>query len=232
MWIHFERSVPRADYLTLITAAGARQTLSAEHYTFAVPSGCGPASSLLAGTRALTAADVRVGHGMWVLTDAASALVCSDVVKIEASVGHDMYVPFTLSGTVIVDGVLASVSTTYAGLNKPLFGAALAARLPSLQVDALTPFMTATHLRLFQHVYRRYGQRGLDVIDALNAPLYRLAGVPASTNANVRQQFLASRPQPQHAVVQLPAANSTCMLDAAPKRALQLAVVAESRAEL
>ncbi len=198
-WAHYRRSTAApVPYIRLVTASGAALTLSREHYTFAVPRGCDAASGLRVDTLALTGEEMRVGFGLWVLSEGASALVCSDIVAIEAESSHGLYAPLTLGNTLVVDGVLASAVTSYDSLNRPFFGVALARRLPSLRFDALTPPM-AVHAALFARVYRRWGQRGLDVAEALNAPVYWLAGVEQPSNHEVHRLWLASRSGPADA---------------------------------
>ena len=70
----------------------------------------------------------------------------------------------------------------------------MAERLPALRFSALVPPM-AVHAALVAHVYRRWGQRGLDVAEAMSTVVYWLAGIEQPTAHRVRRLFLASRKQ-------------------------------------
>lgn len=45
------------------------------------------------------------------------------------------------------------------------------------------------HHTVIANMYTRFGARGMDLLDVLNAPRYAFAGVEHSTNANVARKF-------------------------------------------
>jgi hypothetical protein len=170
-------------YNRLHTASGVALTLTDFHHVHVAERGCPPGASWARETRLLTSQEALVGQGLWVAINGSFA--CSVITHIERGVPMaGAFSPVTLAGAIVVDGVLASSSTSYEDI--------LGSRLPTLYLGKRTPPMMLHHA-LMAAVYRATGQAGLDMMDVLNAPLYWLAKVEHSTNAAVEAKLGATR---------------------------------------
>jgi hypothetical protein len=90
------------EYAHLVTA-NATLRASVGHYLPVSRGGCdAPPQTLGAGA-------VVPGDGIWTLAEAGRTLFCARVLTAERALVVGAYNPFTLSGTIVVDGVLASV---------------------------------------------------------------------------------------------------------------------------
>ena len=103
MWGHRDSKTVTSFY-EITTASGATLTLSKEHYMYVSESGCENAS--LASTTTLSPALVKVGQGAWTVTP--EGIKCSEITDIKIAEHKGIFNPFTLSGTIVVDGVIAS----------------------------------------------------------------------------------------------------------------------------
>jgi hypothetical protein len=65
--------------------------------------------------RAITAAEANVGDHMWVVNNEKNQVTSTTITAIEDILDEGMYAPFTLTGTIVVDGVAASVYTNMMG---------------------------------------------------------------------------------------------------------------------
>jgi hedgehog protein len=92
----------------LSTAAGANVTATGGHYMLV---GRGPGAGAWARRAAVPARDVRIGDVLWVVSgaDAGAALAPSPVVGVADVMAEGIVNPLTLAGTLVVDGVAASV---------------------------------------------------------------------------------------------------------------------------
>lgn len=90
-----------ATFYTLTTASGKSIQLSKEHYVYVSEA----SSASIADAVPLTPGFLKVGHSLWTYE---GEMTCSPIVSIELSEEKGLYAPFTLNGTVIVNGVYAS----------------------------------------------------------------------------------------------------------------------------
>jgi hypothetical protein len=190
MWLH---RVPEAHmlYFTFTTALGAEVTLWDTHYIHVTPAGCPHGVTHDADTTLLTAQDVQLGQGLWVHDIASGAFACSPIVRVDQSKHAGAYSPLTLAGNIVVDSVLASVVTSYEEVLNFAIGEThttarrLIHKLPTLYFgNKRTPPMMVHHW-IMVRAYTLFGQRGLDFLDALNAPLFAMAGIDQPTNSFV-----------------------------------------------
>jgi len=90
-----------ATFYTLTTASGKTIQLSKEHYVYVSETSSGSITDAVP----LTPGFLKVGQGLWTYE---GEMTCSPIVSIELSEEKGLYAPFTLNGTVIVNGVYAS----------------------------------------------------------------------------------------------------------------------------
>jgi hypothetical protein len=201
-WAHYDRRSVHP-YVGVTAASGARMQLLRVHYLHVARGGCGAAgaAATVADTAfLLTAEELRIGDGVWVLSDDAAnnatSFVCSPVVSLDLSPAVGLYGPFTLTGSIVVNDMLASVMVSYELLPELLIGPRARdwyRAAPVLRVGALRPPMWYLHFALFKGAYVAFGDAGLRVVDLLNAPLYRSLGIVQSTNAYVAAELAAAR---------------------------------------
>ena len=96
-----------APFYSIATAANTTLRVTRGHYVPVSRGGCG--SSTLSLT--LAAELVRVGDG--VLSGRGGTLGCARVVSIALAPARGIYNPYTLSGALVVDGVLASAHSEW-----------------------------------------------------------------------------------------------------------------------
>lgn len=90
-----------ATFYTLTTASGKAIQLSKEHYVYVSETSSGSITDAVP----LTPGFLKVGQALWSYE---GQMICSPIVSIELSEEKGLYAPFTLNGTVIVNGVYAS----------------------------------------------------------------------------------------------------------------------------
>lgn len=107
----FPHAIQTGMYRFIKVTLASNQTITAtpDHY-FIVSQGGGGWSH----KKAVTARDVKVGDSMWIITSHPAhgnerSLQLSQVTCVESVMAEGIYSPFTLTGTIIVNGVVASV---------------------------------------------------------------------------------------------------------------------------
>lgn len=103
MWGHRDAKTV-ASFYEVTTASGAKIILTEGHYMYVSEQGCEKAS--LASATTLSPELVKVGQAVWTLTP--DGMKCSEITDIKVAEHKGLFNPFTLSGTILVDGVLAS----------------------------------------------------------------------------------------------------------------------------
>jgi hypothetical protein len=111
----------------------------------------------------LTGEEVQVGH--FVMVNG----TLNKVVKVERVTETGVFSPVTLEGSIVVDSVLASCACTYEDLVGKF------AKTWYLFGNKSLPPMMAHHW-VMKKVWSWFGQKGMDFMDAVHRPLYRLAG--------------------------------------------------------
>jgi hypothetical protein len=97
-------------YVQLRTAS-ATLTLSEEHYTYVAPNLTAPFSARVA----TPGRNVQVGDVVWVATSGGLSLVTETVLGVERVLAEGMFNPYTDQGTIVVDGIAASVYIDFLG---------------------------------------------------------------------------------------------------------------------
>ena len=170
MWLIYEPDM-MGDFVRIETATGVIR-LSVHHYIHTWTDALGFWNDCLL----LSGQEVTVGQYVMVRGEMAEILSISRVSE------RGLISPVTLEGTVIVDSVLASCSTTYEDLVKTsrfgtwYFG------------NKRTPPMMVHHY-FMKKAYSWFGRYGLAVLDAINWPLYKLAGWNQPTNKFVNSKL-------------------------------------------
>jgi desert hedgehog protein len=103
LWGHRDADTT-ASFYEISTAAGAKLTLSEGHYMYVAENGYEGAT--MASATTLSPELVKVGQGAWVMT--AAGPECSEITEIAKVEKKGLFNPMTLTGTIVVDGVLAS----------------------------------------------------------------------------------------------------------------------------
>ena len=85
------------------TAAGSHMSLTPGHYIWAQASG--------ATAKLVRAADLKVGHEVFIVQAAGAAAAPSRITALKSEQGLGLYNPHTASGSIVVDGVAASTFT-------------------------------------------------------------------------------------------------------------------------
>jgi hypothetical protein len=107
MFTHRDRNQSgRAVELAL--ASGHRLTLSPRHFVPVAPEGGAPWASRLVKA----ANEIAVGDGIWHV-DAAGVMLVSSVTGVRSGVSIGAFNPLTLSGVIVVDGVVASAHSDW-----------------------------------------------------------------------------------------------------------------------
>jgi hypothetical protein len=169
-------------------------TLSHEHFLPAWRAGC---TGDRAAPEIMEAQDVRAGFGVAVYgaadgaaTTTAMTSRCALVTRVDV-VGdaRGLFNPLTVSGTLVVDSVLARDAVSWRAMLAAQRGAAVwGVRLPRAFPRAMQ-----IHLPVYRAAWALVGQRGLDCVDAFMAPMYRAMRIDAPTNAHVARQLAARR---------------------------------------
>ena len=93
--------------------------ISPDHYLLLAPPSSDAKTCSAHGSwssrRAITAAEANVGDHMWVVNNEKNQVTSTTILAIEDILDEGMYAPFTLTGTIVVDGVAASVYTNMMG---------------------------------------------------------------------------------------------------------------------
>jgi hypothetical protein len=92
-----------SDFYEVSTESGAKLVLSPEHYMYVAEGGCDAA---LSTATTLSPNLVKVGQGAWTLKDGAA--ICSAITSVKKAEHRGLFNPMTLTGTIVVDGVVAS----------------------------------------------------------------------------------------------------------------------------
>jgi hypothetical protein len=180
---------------------GVALTLSPMHYFHLSKAGC---SAGWAGAALALPGEAAPGMGLWVLRDDAAgtvgvaalpapdaagsagvALRCVPIAAVRAGSARGRFSPVTASSNVVVDGASASTLLRGGGWTA-LTGLPDATHGPSLRAIKRHHVITAA-------LHRAFGQRGLDLLDALHAPLFRLLRVTQPTNGAVAAAQAAAR---------------------------------------
>jgi hypothetical protein len=103
LWGHRDADAT-ASFYEVSTAAGAKLTLSPEHYMYVAENGCEGAT--MASATTLSPELVKVGQGAWIMT--AAGPECSAITAIAKVEKKGLFKPMTLTGTIVVDGMRAS----------------------------------------------------------------------------------------------------------------------------
>ena len=103
-----------ATFLRITTASNHTLRLTPGHYVFVSRGGCG--DSVQARARTLDASLIVPGDGVWVAAVATGILTCSPVTVITHVTDTGIYNPYTLAGSLVVDGVLASAHSAWDGV--------------------------------------------------------------------------------------------------------------------
>jgi hypothetical protein len=90
-----------ANFYSVTTASGHSIQLSKEHYIYV-----SDAPGSITDAVPLTPGFLKVGHSVWIYAD--GQMICSPIVSVSREEEKGLYAPFTLNGTVIVNGVYAS----------------------------------------------------------------------------------------------------------------------------
>jgi hypothetical protein len=106
LWGHRDSEI-EAPFYELTTASGSI-TLSREHYVYVSEGGVG--SDIQAATT-LSPDLVKVGQGLWTVTPSGS--VCSPIVRISQKTEKGLFNPYTLNGSIVVNGIYASSYSEY-----------------------------------------------------------------------------------------------------------------------
>jgi hypothetical protein len=135
-------------FYSVTTASGQTIQLSKEHYIYVseVPGSITDAVPLTPGF-------LKVGHSLWTYTD--GEMTCSPIVSITHVKEKGLYAPFTLNGTVIVNGVYAS---SYAVPMPGFLTANIVSAAPSIWHAMLAP------------VRRLYFAKGAKWLTEVSAP--------------------------------------------------------------
>ena len=206
-WLHWEHRTT-SPYVTLLASADSDAnasavalTLSAGHYMQLSKRGC---AAGWAGAALALPTEAAPGMGLWVLRNDASgaegvaaapsaadadvagaALRCVPIAAVREAEWRGRFSPVTLSGNVVVDGASAS-TLLRGGAWTALTGQPDATHGPSLRA-------VQRHHAITVALHGALGQRGLNLLDALHAPLFRLLGVTQPTNGAIAVAQAAAR---------------------------------------
>jgi hypothetical protein len=117
------------NFYTVSTASGQTIQLSKEHYIYV-----SEAPGSIVDAVPLTPGFLKVGDSVW--TYAEGQMICSPIVSIAHDEEKGLYAPFTLNGTVIVNGVYAS---SYAVPMPAFLTANIVSAAPSIWHTMLAP---------------------------------------------------------------------------------------------
>jgi hypothetical protein len=167
-------------------------TLSHEHFLPAWRHGCGSSAR---SAEIMEAQAVRAGFGVAVYdaesgvapTHHATTMRCALVTRVDVvrdALG--LFAPLTVSGTLVVDSVLAHDTVSWRVMLAAVRGSVWGVRLPRAFPRAMQ-----IHLPVYRAAWALAGQRGLDRVDALMAPVYLAMRIEAPTNARVARQLAA-----------------------------------------
>lgn len=167
-WTHHEPGA-LGTFVRLTTDVGAALTLTGGHYVYTNLAGCPPGSSWARDARLLAAADVRLGHGLWVTSS--SAAVCSPVVQVHLVMEPGYFSPVSSAGTLVVDSVAASVASTSEALTDRLcFGC----KFPALRWGVPPPDLVL--MRSLALLHALGGRRAMALARPLVAAIWYLSG--------------------------------------------------------
>ena len=98
----------------LVQGGKVSSTLQLTLKHFVVAQHAAPGSSpVFAASSIISAAELRVGDAVWIISDSSSTYVSvAHVVKITYSMEQGFYAPQVRSGTIVVNGVVAATFTT------------------------------------------------------------------------------------------------------------------------
>ena len=103
----------RFHFKRIVMSSNHTLTMTPDHYMLVADVGLG---SHTVHRRAVPAGQVKVGDRVWVMADGKGlSLTESTVTDVRDIFEEGLFAPFTLTGTIVVDGVVASVYTTMFG---------------------------------------------------------------------------------------------------------------------
>ena len=158
MWLIRDPDLVGA-FVQLKTDSGKTIRLSGQHYIHVT-------RGTWNDTVLLSAQEVRIGDLLWV------DFKPSQVTEINTITEKGVFSPVTLEGTIVVDSVLASVSTTYEDI---LSG------FPTLYFGKRVPPMMVHHF-IMKWIYLLGGKMGLNIMNFVHRPLYYMAGYKPPVN--------------------------------------------------
>jgi hypothetical protein len=147
-------------FYEISTASGSKLSLTKEHYMYVSEGGCDGAS--LSSATTLSAPLLKVGQGAWIVTP--EGMKCSSITDIKVAEHKGLFNPYTLSGTIVVDGVLASC---YSEFDKIPIESTLRGFMNEENVARNAP---ALHHRLFAVARQLFRTVGLDCAKRVTSP--------------------------------------------------------------
>jgi hypothetical protein len=140
------------EYIKLTTDHGEILKLSSQHYVHV-------------NDTLLSAQEVKIGDVVYIYDGKFEPTL---ITGIEYVVEDDAISPVTVSGNIVVNGVLASCVTTYEDL--------VGSSFPTIYFTKKTPPMMVHHW-VFKNTFKYTGYRGVRLLKFLHRPLYILAGL-------------------------------------------------------
>jgi hypothetical protein len=159
MWGHRDAEAV-SEFYEVSTESGAKLVLSPEHYMYVAEAGCNGAT--LSGATTLSAALVKVGQGAWIMKNGVA--ICSAITAIKKAEHKGLFNPMTLTGTIVVDGVIASC---YSESNEMAIESNLRLVMNEENVARNAP---ALHHALFAPARQLFNTFGLDWAKRVTAP--------------------------------------------------------------
>jgi hypothetical protein len=142
----------KGSYIKLTTAHGEILKLSSQHYVHV-------------NDTLISAQEVKIGDIVYIHDGQFEPTI---VVKIENVIEDDAISPVTVSGNIVVNGVLASCITTYEDI--------IGSSFPTIYFTKKTPPMMVHHW-FFKTIFKYTGYKGVKFVKFLHTPLYLLAGL-------------------------------------------------------
>ena len=151
MWLVRDIGIKGA-YIKLATAHGEILKLSSQHYVHV-------------NDTLLSAQEVKIGDVVYIHDSKFEPTI---VVGIEKIIEDDAISPVTVTGNIVVNGVLASCITTYEDI--------IGSSFPTIYFTKKMPPMMIHHW-VFKTIFKYAGYKGVKFFKFLHTPLYRLAGL-------------------------------------------------------
>ena len=151
MWLVRDIGI-KGPYIKLTTSHGEILKLSSQHYVHV-------------NDTLLSAQEVKLGDVVYIHDDKFEPSI---VTKIENVFEDDAISPVTVTGNIVVNGVLASCVTTYEDI--------IGSSLPTVYFTKKMPPMMIHHW-VFKTVFKYTGYKGVKFVKFLHKPLYIMAGL-------------------------------------------------------